>query len=122
MRNFRVVFVFFLVICIRFQWNQMKLIGHRGVGAEKYAQATPNSTRRTHIQENTVLSFVTASKSGADFIEFDVQVYVWQSACCLRSHVGFRSPATAIPSFIMMSLLTWVACAFLLSVSRCRNF
>lgn len=31
-------------------------------------------TRRTHIQENTVLSFVTASKSGADFIEFDVQV------------------------------------------------
>jgi hypothetical protein len=52
----------------------MKLIGHRGVGAEKYAQATPTSTRRTHIQENTVLSFVTASKSGADFIEFDVQV------------------------------------------------
>lgn len=62
----------------------MKLIGHRGVGAEKYAQATPTSTRRTHIQENTVLSFVTASKSGADFIEFDVQVRlgVW----CL----GFR--------------------------------
>jgi glycerophosphodiester phosphodiesterase len=52
----------------------MKLIGHRGVGAEKYAQATPTLTRRTHIQENTVLSFVTASKSGADFIEFDVQV------------------------------------------------
>ena len=44
------------------------------------------------------------------------------TACCLRSHVGFRLPATAIPSFIMMSLLTWVACAFLLSVSRCRNF
>ena len=52
----------------------MKLIGHRGVGAEKYAQATPTLTRRTHIQENTILSFVTASKSGADFIEFDVQV------------------------------------------------
>jgi glycerophosphoryl diester phosphodiesterase len=69
------VFVVFVVICVRFQWNQMKLIGHRGVGAEKYAQATPNLTRRTHIQENTVLSFVTASKSGADFIEFDVQVH-----------------------------------------------
>jgi glycerophosphoryl diester phosphodiesterase len=61
-----------------FQWQQMKLIGHRGVGAEKYAQATPTSTRRTHIQENTVLSFVTASKSGADFIEFDVQVHYTQ--------------------------------------------
>ena len=57
----------------------MKLIGHRGVGAEKYAQATPTLTRRTHIQENTVLSFVTASKSGADFIEFDVQVRMVQN-------------------------------------------
>ncbi len=75
MRISSVVSVFFLVICVRFQWHHMKLIGHRGVGAEKYAQATPNLTRRTHIQENTVLSFVTASKSGADFIEFDVQVH-----------------------------------------------
>jgi hypothetical protein len=109
----------------RFQWKQMKLIGHRGVGAEKYAQATPTSTRRTHIQENTVLSFVTASKSGADFIEFDVQVaemtipyifaaYPYRFAC--------RSRATAILSSITTSLLTWVACASLLSASRCRNF
>ncbi|PRP78505.1 hypothetical protein PROFUN_13523 [Planoprotostelium fungivorum] len=46
------------------------LIGHRGMGISGKAGALINQT----VTENTLLSFVTAAKLGAEFIEFDVQL------------------------------------------------
>ncbi|EGG20050.1 hypothetical protein DFA_07167 [Cavenderia fasciculata] len=53
-------------------WKSTLLIGHRGGGAEN-ARAV-GRYRRTHIKENTILSFVTAASLGAQYIEFDVQL------------------------------------------------
>ncbi|GAM27923.1 hypothetical protein SAMD00019534_110990, partial [Acytostelium subglobosum LB1] len=53
-------------------WKSTMLIGHRGGGAE-YARNV-GKYKRTHIKENTILSFVTAASLGAQYIEFDVQL------------------------------------------------
>lgn len=53
--------------------KQLPVWGHRGTGAAKEANVDGN-TYRTHVQENTVLSFVTAANLGADYVEFDVQI------------------------------------------------
>ena len=51
------------------------LIGHRGTGSWKSAYPKNNQhPRRTHIKENTILAFNTASTFGADYVEFDVQL------------------------------------------------
>lgn len=75
--------------------TRTRIFGHRGSGADNAAivqssenkivtssatlaestLSTNNSiTRRTHILENTLLSFIEASKAGAEFCEFDVQL------------------------------------------------
>lgn len=49
------------------------LIGHRGTGAEG-ARELVEGKRRSHIRENTVLSFSTAGAHGAQLVEFDVHL------------------------------------------------
>jgi glycerophosphodiester phosphodiesterase len=49
-----------------------RVIGHRGAGAEQ--NAFSGLYRRSHISENTVLSFVAAAALGAEYVEFDVQL------------------------------------------------
>jgi glycerophosphoryl diester phosphodiesterase len=44
------------------------VIGHRGSGADKAAKV--GTYRRSHINENTVLSFVAAASHGAEYVEF----------------------------------------------------
>ncbi|EGD73410.1 hypothetical protein PTSG_05107 [Salpingoeca rosetta] len=53
--------------------KQLPVWGHRGTGSSKAAHVDSN-TYRTHVQENTVLSFVTAANLGAEYVEFDVQL------------------------------------------------
>jgi glycerophosphoryl diester phosphodiesterase len=53
-------------------WSANMLIGHRGGGADSNAKF--GAHRRTHVKENTLLSLVTASSLGADYVEFDVQL------------------------------------------------
>jgi len=48
-------------------------VGHRGGGAERGAKSEEGPTR-THVRENTILSFGTAALSGAHYVEFDVQL------------------------------------------------
>lgn len=57
-------------------WTSRKslVIGHRGAGAGNAARARDAPLHRTHVQENTVLSFVTAASLGAEYVEFDVQL------------------------------------------------
>eukprot|EP01135_Chromosphaera_perkinsii_P000993 Nk52_evm7s156 gene=Nk52_evmTU7s156 len=55
-------------------WKSTKtlpIIGHRGSGAREEVKA---GSRKTHVEENTLLSFVTAASLGAQYIEFDVQL------------------------------------------------
>ncbi|KJE95893.1 glycerophosphodiesterase GDE1, variant [Capsaspora owczarzaki ATCC 30864] len=52
--------------------ESLPIIGHRGVGAGGAAKT--GDFHRTHIKENTVLSFVTAASLGAQYVEFDVQM------------------------------------------------
>lgn len=49
------------------------LIGHRGSGSEK-SRKNVDGNIRSHIRENTVLSFNSAASSGAQFVEFDVHL------------------------------------------------
>eukprot|EP00126_Sphaerothecum_destruens_P004922 Sdes_comp18449_c0_seq1m8401 len=56
-------------------WKSTKIlpiIGHRGSGAR--GAVYMDGYRKTHVEENTVLSFVTAASLGAQYIEFDVQI------------------------------------------------
>ncbi|KYQ90095.1 hypothetical protein DLAC_08680 [Tieghemostelium lacteum] len=53
-------------------WKSTLLIGHRGGGAEN--SRSVGKYKRTHIKENTILSFVTAASLGAQYVEFDVQI------------------------------------------------
>jgi len=48
------------------------VIGHRGGGADRAAKT--GAYHRTHIRENTILSFVTAASLGAQYVEFDVHL------------------------------------------------
>ncbi|CAE7516327.1 GDE1, partial [Symbiodinium sp. KB8] len=53
------------------------LVGHRGAGADSAAaplETAEGSVRRTHVAENSLLSFSAASAAGASFVEFDVQL------------------------------------------------
>ena len=62
---------------VRDYWRQTRVVGHRGAGADNAAEVLgPAGTRRwrTHVLENTVLSFVTAASLGAEYVEFDVQL------------------------------------------------
>ncbi|KAA0176034.1 hypothetical protein FNF27_02426 [Cafeteria roenbergensis] len=62
---------------VRAYWRQTRVVGHRGAGADNAAEVLgPAGTRRwrTHVMENTVLSFVTAASLGAEYVEFDVQL------------------------------------------------
>jgi len=52
--------------------KSIRVIGHRGAGSDSSAQT--GAFRRSHIAENTILSFVTASASGAQYVEFDVHL------------------------------------------------
>ncbi|KAH7285529.1 hypothetical protein KP509_33G032100 [Ceratopteris richardii] len=55
--------------------SKVTIIGHRGVGKNDVTSAlTEGVELRPSIMENTVVSFNTAARSGADFVEFDVQV------------------------------------------------
>jgi glycerophosphodiester phosphodiesterase len=49
-------------------WKATMVIGHRGGGAD--AAAKIGRVHRSHVQENTLLSFVTASSLGAEYVEF----------------------------------------------------
>lgn len=49
------------------------LIGHRGTGAEGSRKLVEGKVR-SHIKENTVLSFTTAGALGAQLVEFDVHL------------------------------------------------
>lgn len=40
----------------------------------KFVQGTPKKLKSSPIEENTILSFITAATFGAEFVEFDVQV------------------------------------------------
>eukprot|EP00736_Rhodelphis_marinus_P007044 Rmarinus@m.17320 len=53
----------------RSRWKQRPTldIGHRGDGVNK-------SAKRSHVQENTLLTFQKCANAGADFVEFDVQL------------------------------------------------
>ena len=44
------------------------LFGHRGSGAE--GTAFTEGYHRVNVQENTILSFVTAASLGAEYVEF----------------------------------------------------
>lgn len=72
------------------------VIGHRGAGAGKYARVGETQWR-THVQENTLLSFVTAANFGAEYVEFDVQltrdgVPVIYHNWTLTDNVGYYLP------------------------------
>eukprot|EP00730_Choanoeca_flexa_P000815 TRINITY_DN10347_c0_g1_i1.p1 TRINITY_DN10347_c0_g1~~TRINITY_DN10347_c0_g1_i1.p1 ORF type:complete len:1108 (+),score=280.88 TRINITY_DN10347_c0_g1_i1:63-3386(+) len=61
----------------RTYWTQRKALpvwGHRGSGSSKASLDPLDRVHRTHVQENTVLSFVTAASLGAEYVEFDVQL------------------------------------------------
>lgn len=47
-------------------WKSTVLIGHRGGGADSSSKS--GKYHRTHIQENTILSFVTAASLGAEYV------------------------------------------------------
>jgi len=58
-------------------WATTRVWGHRGSGSDKSAAPVGPvgaSFRRTHVAENTLLSFVTAASLGAEYVEFDVQL------------------------------------------------
>jgi glycerophosphodiester phosphodiesterase len=55
-------------------WRSTAVIGHRGGGADKHTMDKTGKFHRTHITENTILSFVTAASLGAEYIEFDVHL------------------------------------------------
>lgn len=58
-------------------WKRTRVWGRRGSGADNAIvtmQSPTHRYRRTHIAENTLLSFVTAASLGAQCIEFDVQL------------------------------------------------
>lgn len=58
-------------------WTTTKVWGHRGSGSDtSSAPVGPvgASFRRSHVTENTLLSFVTAASLGAEYVEFDVQL------------------------------------------------
>ena len=53
------------------------LVGHRGAGADNTKAPLgegETATRRTHVAENSLLSFATAAANGASWVEFDVQL------------------------------------------------
>ncbi len=53
------------------------LVGHRGAGADSTKAPVGEgvaATRRTHVAENSLLSFTTAAANGASWVEFDVQL------------------------------------------------
>eukprot|EP00053_Salpingoeca_punica_P014224 m.129233 g.129233 ORF g.129233 m.129233 type:complete len:1162 (-) comp16402_c3_seq2:259-3744(-) len=54
--------------------KDVTIVGHRGAGASRKARDAQSGLHRTHVQENTVLSFATAGSQGAQYVEFDVQV------------------------------------------------
>eukprot|EP00043_Microstomoeca_roanoka_P008303 m.80084 g.80084 ORF g.80084 m.80084 type:complete len:1265 (+) comp14190_c0_seq2:239-4033(+) len=81
-------------------YKQIPVWGHRGTGSSKAAHVDTN-TYRTHVQENTVLSFVTAANLGAEYVEFDVQltsdqVPVIYHNWTLAEVVGFDIPVDMI--------------------------
>lgn len=51
---------------LSFDLNQQQVIGHRGGGAE--ASSKTGKYHRSHIRENTLLSFVTAASLGAEYV------------------------------------------------------
>lgn len=50
-------------------WAEVRVIGHRGSGAER-AALVPGRGYRTHVRENTVLSFNVAADHGIECVEF----------------------------------------------------
>jgi glycerophosphoryl diester phosphodiesterase len=50
------------------------VVGHRGSGKNKVLPAGAAPEARPSIRENTITSFNLAARSGAQFVEFDVQV------------------------------------------------
>ena len=54
--------------------DRLLVIGHRGNGKNKTLLQGESPVDRPSIRENTITSFNTASKFGAEFVEFDVQV------------------------------------------------
>lgn len=52
-------------------WQSTVVVGHRGSGSKTGSKV--GAHHRTHVQENTILSFVSASYD-VNFIEFDVQL------------------------------------------------
>eukprot|EP01138_Halocafeteria_seosinensis_P014288 gb/GECG01014588.1/.p1 GENE.gb/GECG01014588.1/~~gb/GECG01014588.1/.p1 ORF type:complete len:1842 (+),score=248.99 gb/GECG01014588.1/:1-5526(+) len=63
---------------VPFVGGPTKVFGHRGSGADTASRLIGEEigarVRRTHVAENTLLSFVTAANLGAEYIEFDVQL------------------------------------------------
>ena len=51
------------------EWSSVRIAGHRGSGAENAARVAVD-VRRTHCNENTILSFDVAALMGAKFVEF----------------------------------------------------
>lgn len=60
-------------ITTRTYWKSTEYVymGHRGMGAN---HAKSKSGKKTAINENTILAFVTAATKGTHYVEFDVQL------------------------------------------------
>mmetsp|Transcript_13114 Transcript_13114/g.52304 ORF Transcript_13114/g.52304 Transcript_13114/m.52304 type:complete len:689 (+) Transcript_13114:22-2088(+) len=60
-------------ITTRTYWKSTEYVymGHRGMGAN---HAKSKSGKKTAINENTILAFVTAATKGTNYVEFDVQL------------------------------------------------
>lgn len=67
--------------------DKVVVIGHRGCGKNKTLSQGEIPEARPSIRENTICSFNMASKYGANFVEFDVQV---TSHKCFRVSSAFR--------------------------------
>jgi len=54
--------------------NETTLVGHRGCGKSFGNTVMKNGQRKSVVAENTIVSFNLASKYGAQFVEFDIQI------------------------------------------------
>lgn len=63
-------------VCNKSKAEKFLVIGHRGNGMNKLQSSDP---RMKSIKENSILSFNTAASFNLDFVEFDVQVFLFSS-------------------------------------------
>ncbi|KAJ7010128.1 glycerophosphodiester phosphodiesterase GDPD1 [Populus alba x Populus x berolinensis] len=62
-----------------FKFGKFVVMGHRGSGMNMLQSC---DRRMKSVKENSILSFISASKLPLDFIEFDVQLFINLFSCC----------------------------------------